>query len=554
MNQTWDAGGDASAALLHVVDGFGPPVLGRPDMLEGLLADDVPQLPREIAMLTAAAKYGVADLLAERVRQGVAPQAAIAMVANDMTSRTAVDAAGAQWAASVFARATGLTAGGPPVTAVAGDAGATIPPPGAGPPAAGPRPAEPTRIMTGGNPAGAGSFPPGPTTPGLTPADRTLLDGPAPTRGLEGGPEIYAPPAAPDQQTILPGQPGFPGYPGQPAPGQPAPGQPAPGRPDPGQYYEGERYDERPYPGQPTKPPGGYGGQPTAVANSPGFPSPWAAQVATAGSGALATGSSQGLAVTAAVCFGIAAIMQPFVGLGTHVIHMVYVLDWVTAIAELLVFGGAAIWVGQTKGSAAGFALTLGIAVPAIPVGIYTALILPNSGEPGSQHSILLLTTIVWLLASIAAAFIGFAGLAQQRQLTRAVPSGPATAVGVIGVLYALANIVDQAKFRSDPSVQLGIFGAGVHGVEIFWGLVLIALFSAPPLMAGFWLPNRPAAIGLITGWLLVTFIWQVGDSPVADLIAAPGLYLTWIVWLATLLATAVLVTRPQPEAVNLGG
>jgi hypothetical protein len=513
MNQTWDAGGDASAALLHVVEGFGPPVLGRPDMLEGLLADDVPQLPREIAMLTAAARYGVADLLSERVRQGIAPQAAIAMVANDMTSRTAVDAAGAQWAAGVFARATGLSVGGPPVAGVAYDSGVTIPPPMAGPavtaPPVGPKPAEPTRVIVGGMQPGAGGYPPGPTAPELTPPGQTVADGPAPTRQLAGGPEIYAPPVSPDQQTIFPGQPGFPGYPGQPAPG-------------------------------------GYG-QPTAVASSP-----WAAQVATADPGGPLAGNSQSLAVLISLCFGIAALMQPFVGLASGVPHPFKVLDWVTALAELGVFAAAAVWVGRTKGSAAGFAVTVGIAIPAIPAGIYTALILPSEGSPGTEHSILLLTTIVWLLASIAAAFIGFAGLTQYRQLKRAAPSGPATAVAVLGVLFALAYIAAQAKLVGDPSVQFGIFGIGVHGVLIFWGLVLIALFSVPPLLAALALPDRTVTIGLLAGWLLVTFISQVGDSPVFDEVAAPGLYLTWIAWLATLLATAVLMTRPSPEAVEL--
>ena len=240
MNQNWDAGGDASAALLHVVEGFGPPVLGRADMLEGLLADDVPQLTREIAMLTAAARYGVADQIAERVKQGVAPQAAVAMVASDLTARTAVDSAGALWAASVFARATGLPVGGPPVAGFADGTGVTIPPPGAGPPVspppgAGPTPAAPTRVIAGGVAGIAGiapdlsGFPSGPTGPDLRPPGQTIADGPPPTRRLDGGPEIYEPPAAAaDQQTVLPGQPGqqdFPGYPGY--PGQPTQGYPS---------------------------------------------------------------------------------------------------------------------------------------------------------------------------------------------------------------------------------------------------------------------------------------------------------------------------------------
>lgn len=115
MDQMWDTGGEAGAALATVVEGFGVPVLGRPDMLEGLLKDDVPQLPREVAMLTEAARYGVAEQLADRVQQGVAAEAAVAMVANEMTSRTAVDAAGALWAAGVIAQVIGYQVAGPPI-------------------------------------------------------------------------------------------------------------------------------------------------------------------------------------------------------------------------------------------------------------------------------------------------------------------------------------------------------------------------------------------------------------------------------------------------------
>jgi hypothetical protein len=44
-----------------------------------------------------------------------AAQAAVAMVANEMTSRTAVDAAGALWAASASARVIGYQAADSPI-------------------------------------------------------------------------------------------------------------------------------------------------------------------------------------------------------------------------------------------------------------------------------------------------------------------------------------------------------------------------------------------------------------------------------------------------------
>lgn len=574
MNQTWDAGGDASAALLHVVGGFGPPILGRPDMLEGLLADDIPQLTREIAMLTAAARFGMADQISERVRQGMAPQAAAAVVAGDMASRTAVDSAGALWAAGVFARAAGLPVGGPPVAGVADDTGVTIPPPGSGPPVsappvAGPTPAGPTRVISGGLTSGPG-FPSGPTAD-LAPPGPTVAEGPPPARGLEGGPEIYEAPAADaDQRTVLPGQPGQPGYPAPGYPGQPiqdfqAPGPGYPGQPTqdyqapgyPGQGYPGQGYPGQGYPGQGYPAPGQPGpGQPAPGQPTIQYPSaqgnlstsPWASRVAVPASAA--AGSSRGLAVVAAACFGIAAIMQPFVGLGSHIGHEAYVLDWFTGIAELLVFGAAAIWVGRSKGSPAAFALTLGVAVPAIPVGIYTALFLPNYGTPGVEHSILLLTTIVWLLASVVAAFVGMAGLSRRRESTLAESTGPAIAACVFGFLFALANSGAQltvpGALYDNPNNRYGIFGTGVTGVHIFWGLVLIVLFAAPPFVA-LALPSRAAKLALLFGWLLITFIWQLGDTPIEGLVAAPGLYVTWVFWIATLLATAaVAIGRPS--------
>src|SRR5260370_1960714 len=107
MDHGWDPRGEAGQALARVVEGFGPQVLGRADMLEGLLQDEIPQLPREADMLTAAARSGVADLLAERVRQGISPVAAVGMAAAEMTARTAVDTSGPPAAPRGFASVPG---------------------------------------------------------------------------------------------------------------------------------------------------------------------------------------------------------------------------------------------------------------------------------------------------------------------------------------------------------------------------------------------------------------------------------------------------------------
>src|SRR5260370_37155177 len=107
MDHGWDPRGEAGQALARVVEGFGPQVLGRADMLEGLLQDEIPQLPREADMLTAAARSGVADLLAEPVRQGISPVAAVGMAAAETPARTAADTSGSPWAAWGFARTHG---------------------------------------------------------------------------------------------------------------------------------------------------------------------------------------------------------------------------------------------------------------------------------------------------------------------------------------------------------------------------------------------------------------------------------------------------------------
>src|SRR3984957_8433267 len=147
MDQVWDAGGEASLALARVVQGFGVPVLGQADLLEGLLNDEVPELPREVAMLTEAARYGIAELLTERVRQGISAQAAASMVATEMTSRTAVDSVGARWAAQKFATVIGLQLTGTAATMPVTDPGqSTLPsanPPVASAPAAPPVPSPP---------------------------------------------------------------------------------------------------------------------------------------------------------------------------------------------------------------------------------------------------------------------------------------------------------------------------------------------------------------------------------------------------------------------------
>lgn len=192
MAQMWDADGEASAALERLVAGFGQQVLDRPDMLEGLLQDEVPEHPREVALLTAAARSRVATLLAERVSQGISAQSAIAMAAAEMTARTAVDATGAPWAAGAFARVLGhqVTT---PVTTPADDTNeraTTLAPPTSGKV---PRDA-PTRTPDS-DPA-----PAPPTRTASDPADTTATSVSASTGSTAPEPAWMPPPAPTDEQ------------------------------------------------------------------------------------------------------------------------------------------------------------------------------------------------------------------------------------------------------------------------------------------------------------------------------------------------------------------
>lgn len=107
MSEAWDTEGVAQAALGQAVEGFGPAILGRADLLDGVLRDDAPGLDREITALTAAARLGVPALLADLAGEGLS-DAALAGVASDLAARGGLDGAGARWAVRAVARALGL--------------------------------------------------------------------------------------------------------------------------------------------------------------------------------------------------------------------------------------------------------------------------------------------------------------------------------------------------------------------------------------------------------------------------------------------------------------
>ncbi len=74
MTQTmWDVGGDVRRALRSIVADpqLGTAVLTDPHVIANLLKDLLPDLPRESALLVAAAQCDLAGVLAEHLAQGL---------------------------------------------------------------------------------------------------------------------------------------------------------------------------------------------------------------------------------------------------------------------------------------------------------------------------------------------------------------------------------------------------------------------------------------------------------------------------------------------------
>ena len=449
MDQKWDAGGEAGAALAHVVEGFGVPVLGRHDMLEGLLRDDVPQLPREVAMLTEAARYGIADQLADRVQQGVAADAAVAMVANEMTSRTAVDAAGALWAAGAFARVIGYAVTGPPLA-----------------PAPDPR-SQDTVLPT---PVPARPAPPEPV------ATRLASDAAPATNRLDAGPGFTGETTRAEGVTI----------------------------PAQGDYAQAGVPVYRPAPV-----PGG-----------------------------------KSLRVLAALATGLTLLMLLLFWVLSAITHADTVKAWTSMLP--LVAGGAAIaiWTGGGKAGGASFAGVLGLTGPAVSFAIYDIVIAAELTFLSSvKRHVIEAASIIAVLAAITAACIAVAALLRWRQLAARQPDGLSIVVSIVAVCFAFANIFGQLK-TSDGLLFGNVLGSGVHGWFILWGLIFLAAFALPPVVAALLGPGSPAQLAIWSGWLLIVFAWQISDSPTDGSHAAYGLYLTWIIWLLVALGTVALAFR----------
>ena len=220
----WDESDEAQQALRAIVSNpaYGVAALSSPQTMANLLKDLLPDAPREVSILIAAAEAGVAGNLRERVSQGMDVGTASAVVAGSFAASTPFKPEACSWAVTEIAGALGLSR-----------------------PAAGPAPA---------SSASSGSFVPGGDAPPTISAPVISAPGPAPG-GYPGGafPGAY-PGAAPGA------------YPGV-APGAYPPGGFPPVSPiPPGQVPPGSYMPASPFPGQA---PGGY--QPPPV---PGYWSP----------------------------------------------------------------------------------------------------------------------------------------------------------------------------------------------------------------------------------------------------------------------------------------
>jgi hypothetical protein len=216
---------------------------------------------------------------------------------------------------------------------------------------------------------------------------------------------------------------------------------------------------------------------------------------------------------------------------------------WISAVFLMAGLAAVAIWSARSGRSGAAFAAVLGIAVPTIAVAItFTALAAELTVLPGILRELLVLISVIWLAAALIAAVASVAGLVRWHQLARNRPAGLPALLAAAGVCYALANILAQGQ--AGGILLFNALGPGVKGWSILWGIVFVALLAVPPLLAAFLLPGSGAQLAVWTGWLLFALSNQLSASPTDGIGAEPGLYLTWLLWIAVLAGTLIMAAR----------
>jgi hypothetical protein len=222
VSPQWDEGDEAQNALRAIVSnpGYGVAALSSSQIMANLLKDLLPDAPREISILVAAAEAGVASNLQDRVSQGMDVGTAAAVVAGSFAASTPFKPEACSWAVSEIAGALGLSR--PP----AGLAPGSSIPPGSSVPGGGAAPTISAPVISGPGPA-PGSYPPGGYPPGGYPPTAPAPGG-YPGGAVPGGYPGGAGPGPYPPAPAFPGQAPAGGYQPPPVPGYwsqpPAPG------------------------------------------------------------------------------------------------------------------------------------------------------------------------------------------------------------------------------------------------------------------------------------------------------------------------------------------
>jgi hypothetical protein len=344
VSPQWDEKDVAQKALRAIVSdpAYGVAALSSAQTMANLLKDLLPDAPREVSILVAAAEAGVASSLRDRVSQGMDVGTASAVVAGSFAASTPFRPDACNWAVSEIARALGLSSPAPspspgssipPGSSVPASAQPTISAPvvaadqgpaaGGYPPAGGAGTYPAAAAGLGAYPAGAvpGAYPPGAAPGGYPPAAApggyppaaapgsyppAAAPGSYPQAAAPGG---YPPAAAPGSypQAAAPG-----GYPPAAAPGSYPPAAAPGGYPPaaaPGSYPQaaapgayspaGQAWPPDPYPSAPSRPGSAQGGYQAAGGyQSPPVPGYWSQPPAP---GFVPTSRTNGLAIASLV-------------------------------------------------------------------------------------------------------------------------------------------------------------------------------------------------------------------------------------------------------------
>ena len=118
MSQQLDTQGEAHEALGTAVASYGQRVLSDPHTLGNLVADLLPDLPRERSLLVTGAEADIAGEMRQHVEeQRIDPDTAVQLVARSLSDRRAIDTTAGLWVVTEYAQALGYQVR--PYTAVA---------------------------------------------------------------------------------------------------------------------------------------------------------------------------------------------------------------------------------------------------------------------------------------------------------------------------------------------------------------------------------------------------------------------------------------------------